>query len=255
MTDFKDKIAFVTGATAGIGRGIAIAFAKRGATVVVVGRNEKEGRNTLDMVHAAGSEGLFLKVDVAIESEVADAIDETVSRYGRLDCAVNNAAIDIAHPFVEFSAADYDAVFNPNVKGLLFCLKHEILAMRAKGGAIVNVTSVSAEMSDIGNALYNASKAAARSLTRTAAHEAAQYKIRVNEVAPGPTKAPMLERFLEEATAAGSPFNTESIVANIALRRLGTVEETANAILFLCSDASTFTTGALLTVDGGFLLG
>jgi len=255
MTDFKDKVAFVTGATAGIGRGIAVAFAKRGATVVVVGRNEKEGSNTLDRVHAAGSEGLFLKVDVAHEREVADAIDETISHYGRLDYAVNNAAVDIAHSFVEFSETDYDDVFNPNVKGLLFCLKHEILAMRAKGGAIVNVTSVSAEMSDIGNALYNASKAAARSLTRTAAHEAAQYKIRVNEVAPGPTKAPMLERFLEKAAAAGSPFNTESIVANIALRRLGTVEETANAILFLCSDASTFTTGALLTVDGGFLLG
>src|SRR5215469_6630280 len=125
--------------------------------------------------------------------------------------------------------------------------------MRKNGGAIVNVGSISGQMSDIGNALYNASKAALRSLTRTAAHEAAQYKIRINEVAPGPTKAPMLERFLEEATAAGSPFNTESIVASIALRRLGTVEEIANAILFLSSDASTFTTGALLTVDGGFL--
>ncbi len=255
MSDFENKIAFVTGATSGIGRGIAIAFAKRGATVVVVGRREKEGREALDMVHRAGSEGLFLKVDVASESEVADAIDETVSRYGRLDCAVNNAAVDIAHSFVEFSGADYDAVFNPNVKGLLFCLKHQILAMRAKGGAIVNVTSVSAQMSDLGNALYNASKAAAHSLTRTAAHEAAQYKIRINEVAPGPTKAPMLERFLEEAAAAGSPFNTESIVANIALRRLGTVEEIAAAVLFLCSDASAYTTGASLTVDGGFLLG
>src|SRR5579872_5427515 len=99
MTDFKGKVALVTGATAGIGRGIAVAFAKQGATVVAVGRNEKEGRNTLDMVHAAGSEGLFLKADIAHEREVADAIDEAISRYGRLDCAVNNAAIDIAHPF------------------------------------------------------------------------------------------------------------------------------------------------------------
>jgi NAD(P)-dependent dehydrogenase (short-subunit alcohol dehydrogenase family) len=255
MTDFRDKVAFVTGATSGIGRGTAIAFAKRGATVVVAGRRQKEGRDALDMVHAAGSEGLFLKLDVAVESEVAEAIGETMSRYGRRDCAANNAAVDVTHPFTEFSAADYDVVFNTNVKGLFFCLKHQILAMRKTGGAIVNVGSISAQMSDIGNALYNASKAAVRSLTRTAAHEAAQYKIRINEVAPGPTKAPMLERFLEEAAAAGSPFNTESIVANIALRRLATVEEVANAVLFLCSDQSAHTTGALLTVDGGFLLG
>jgi NAD(P)-dependent dehydrogenase (short-subunit alcohol dehydrogenase family) len=255
MMDFRDKIAFVTGATSGIGRGTAIAFARRGATVVVAGRSEKEGRDTLDAVRGAGSDGMFLKFDVAIESEVAGAIDDTISRYGRLDCTVNCAAIDIAHPLTEFSAADYDAVFNANVKGVLFCLKYQILAMQRRGGAIVNVGSVSAQMSDIGNALYNASKAAMRSLTRTAAHEAAQYKIRVNEVAPGPTKAPMLERFLEKAAAAGSPFNTESIVANIPMGRLATVDEIANAVLFLSSDQSAHTTGALLTVDGGFLLG
>jgi NAD(P)-dependent dehydrogenase (short-subunit alcohol dehydrogenase family) len=255
MADFRDKIVFVTGATSGIGRATAVAFARQGATVVVTGRRDEEGRETLDMVHAEGAEGLFLKLDLAVESEVAGAIGETVSRFGRLDHAANCAGNDIAHSLLEFSETDYDAIFDPNVKGLFFCLKHQILAMRPTGGAIVNVGSVAAQMTDLGNALYNASKAAAHSLTRTAATEGAKYRIRVNEVAPGPVKTPMLEGFLRKAAEAGSAFNTESIVANIALGRIGTVEEIADAVLFLCSDKSAYTTGASLTVDGGFLLG
>ncbi len=207
------------------------------------------------MIRAAGGDGVFLKLDLAIESEVAAAVRETVSRYGRLDCAANCAGNDIAHALTEFSEADYDAIFDANVRGLFFCLKHEILAMHETGGSIVNVGSVAAQMTDLGNALYNASKAAARSLTRTAATEGAKYRIRVNEVAPGPVRTPMLEGFLQKAAAAGSAFNTDSIVANIPLGRIGAADEIANAVLFLCSDASAYTTGASLTVDGGFLLG
>ena len=255
MNHFKGKVAFVTGATSGIGRATAIAFGKNGATVVVTGRREKEGRETLDMVRAAGGDGTFMRLDVAVESEVAGVIREIVSRHGRLDCAVNCAGYDVAHALTEFSEADYDAIFNANVKGLFFCLKHEILAMRGKGGAIVNVGSVAAQMSDLGNSLYNASKAAAHSLNRTAATEAAKNGIRVNEVAPGPTATPMLEGFLRAAADAGSAFNSASIVANVPLGRIGTPDELANAVLFLCSDEASFITGASLTVDGGFLLG
>lgn len=255
MTDFQGKVALVTGATSGIGRATAIAFGKRGATVVVTGRREQEGRETLDVVRAGGGDGAFIRLDISVEDEVVGVVREIMSRYGRLDCAANCAGNDIAAALTEFSEADYDAIFNPNVKGLFFCLKHEILAMRDKGGAIVNVGSVAAQMSDLGNSLYNASKSAAHSLTRTAAAEAAKYRIRVNEVAPGPTKTPMLEGFLRKAADAGSAFNSASIVANIALGRIGTAEEIANAVLFLCSDRSAYTTGASLTVDGGFLLG
>ena len=255
MNHFKGKVAFVTGATSGIGRATAIAFGKNGATVVVTGRREKEGRETLDMVRAAGGDGTFMRLDVAVENEVAGVVREIVSRHGRLDCAVNCAGYDVAHALTEFSEADYDAIFNANVKGLFFCLKHEILAMRGKGGTIVNVGSVAAQMSDLGNSLYNASKAAAHSLNRTAATEAAKNGIRVNEVAPGPTKTPMLEGFLRAAADAGSAFNSASIVANVPLGRIGTPDELANAVLFLCSDEASFITGACLTVDGGFLLG
>lgn len=255
MNHFKGKVAFVTGATSGIGRATAIAFGKNGAAVVVTGRREKEGRETLDMVRAAGGDGTFMRLDVAVESEVAGVIREIVSRHGRLDCAVNCAGYDVAHALTEFSEADYDAIFNANVKGLFFCLKHEILAMRGKGGAIVNVGSVAAQMSDLGNSLYNASKAAAHSLNRTAATEAAKNGVRVNEVAPGPTATPMLEGFLRAAADAGSAFNSASIVANVPLGRIGTPDELANTVLFLCSDEASFITGASLTVDGGFLLG
>ena len=185
-----------------------------------------------------------MRLDVAVESEVAGVIREIVSRHGRLDCAVNCAGYDVAHALTEFSEADYDAIFNANVKGLFFCLKHEILAMRGKGGAIVNVGSVAAQMSDLGNSLYNASKAAAHSLNRTAATEAAKNGVRVNEVAPGPTATPMLEGFLRAAADAGSAFNSASIVANVPLGRIGTPDELANTVLFLCSDEASFITGA-----------
>ncbi|MBA7468360.1 Cyclopentanol dehydrogenase [subsurface metagenome] len=256
MKRFDGKIALVTGATSGIGRATAIAFGAQGATVIVTGRREREGREALDMVRAAGGDGMFLQVDISVESEVIGVIREIVSRHGRLDFAANSAGNDIARPLTEFSEADYDAIFNPNVKGLFFCLKHEILAMRGNGGgAIVNIGSVAAQMSDLGNSLYNASKSAAHSLSRTAATEAATYGIRVNEIAPGPILTPMLEGFLRTAAAAGSAFNSTSIAANIALGRIGSADEIANAVVFLCSNDASFITGASLTVDGGFLLG
>ena len=180
-------------------------------------------------------------------------VREIMSRHGRLDCAANCAGNDRVNPLTEYPEADYDAIFNSNVKGLLFCLKHEILAMRDNGGATVNIGSIAAQLSDLGNSLYNASKSAAHSLTRTAAAEAAKYRIRVNEVAPRPTATPLLD--LRTAAAAGSPFSSASIAANIPLGRLGTADEIANAVIFLCSNDASFITGASLIVDGGFLLG
>lgn len=258
MTSLAGQVAFVTGATSGIGRATAVAFGQRGATVLVAGRREPEGQETVALVQAAGGDGLFVRTDVGVEAEVTAAVGLAVSRFGRLDFAANCAGVDPTGPLVELTEADYEAAFGTNVKGLFFCLKHEIRAMRAigqaSGGAIVTVGSISAEKSVAGNSLYDASKGAARRLTRTAALEAAPYGIRVNEVAPGPVDTPMLQGFLRKSEAQGGRFTTASIAAALPIGRMGRPEDIAEVILFACSPAASYMTGAVITVDGGFLI-
>jgi NAD(P)-dependent dehydrogenase (short-subunit alcohol dehydrogenase family) len=255
MADFTGKIVLVTGATSGMGRATAIAFAKSGATVFAVGRREHEGQETLDLIRAAGGTANFHHVDVGVEAEIAAVVAEIVARHGRLDCAANCAGIDANAVFTDYTEADYERIFGANVKGLFFSLKHEILAMRKSGGgAIVNVGSIAGEKVIRGNGVYNASKAAANMLTRTAALEEGEHGIRINEVAPGPIDTPMLHDFLEHAAAAGSNLTEADIAAASPLKRAGTPENIAAAILFLCSPESGFTTGASLSIDGGFRL-
>jgi NAD(P)-dependent dehydrogenase (short-subunit alcohol dehydrogenase family) len=255
MTDFAGKTVLVTGATSGIGRATAIAFATSGAMVVAVGRRLRHGQETLDLIREAGGEATFRPLDVGIEADIAAVIAEIVARHGRLDCAANCAGVDAIAALTDYTEADYARVFDTNVKGLFFCLKHEITAMRAgRGGAIVNVGSIAGEKVIRGNGLYNASKSAANMLTRTAALEAAEHGIRVNEVAPGPIETPMLHEFLAHAGAAGSTLREADIAAAAPLKRIGAPEEVASAILFLCSAQAGYITGASLSIDGGFRL-
>jgi NAD(P)-dependent dehydrogenase (short-subunit alcohol dehydrogenase family) len=253
MIGFSGKTVLVTGATSGMGRATAIAFAKAGATVVGVGRRAREGQETLDLVRQAGGEAAFRTVDVSIEAEIQAVIAEILARHGRLDCAANCAGVDAIATLTDYTAADYERVFDTNVKGLFFCLKHEILAMRG-GGAIVNVGSIAGEKVIRGNGIYNASKSAANMLTRTAALEAAEHGVRVNEVAPGPIDTPMLRDFVARSGAAGPALSEADIIAAAPLKRIGTSEDVAAAILFLCSEQAAYVTGASLSVDGGFRL-
>jgi NAD(P)-dependent dehydrogenase (short-subunit alcohol dehydrogenase family) len=254
MSSFRSKVVLVTGGTSGIGRAAAIAFGKEEATVIVTGRRELEGGETLELVQKAGGNGIFLRLDVTLEAQVATTMREIISRYGKLDCAANCAGVDPNAALLDYTEADYDAIFDVNVKGLFFCLKHEISTMKNAGGAIVDVGSIAADMPAAGNSLYNASKSAARMLMRTAAAEAGKFGIRVNEVAPGPVATPMLEGFVRRATAGGTPVTAQSIAGASPMNRIGDPEEIAQAILFLCSARASFITGASLTVDGGYLL-
>ena len=253
MGEFKDKIAFVTGATSGIGRATAIAFAHEGAMVVGCGRHEEAGDETLDLFKQAGGNGLFVDVDVAVEAQVAGAIETIVSRYGRLDCAANCAGVDSSAALLDYTELDYQTIFDANVKGLFFCIKHEIIAMQKTGGSIVNVSSIAGQKVIMGNSLYCASKSASSMLTKCAALESGKLGIRVNEVSPGPINTPMLQSFLDHAKATGSSFTAQSLSNSLPLHHIGAPEDVAAAILFLCSGRARFTTGASLSVDGGLL--
>jgi NAD(P)-dependent dehydrogenase (short-subunit alcohol dehydrogenase family) len=243
------SIVLVTGALTGIGRATALAFAKEGATVVVSGRREPEGQALAAELKAQGAaDAAFIRADVRHEAEVRSLVEQTIERFGRLDVAVNNAGIEGATgPITEQSADNYDAIFDTNVRGVLFSLKHEMRAMLAQGGgAIVNLSSVAGLIGFPGASVYVASKHAVEGLTKSAALEGAAAGVRVNAVAPGPIQTDMLDRFVgrNEDAKAG-------LLAANPSRRAGSVDEIAQTIVFLASDKARYLTGQSVAVDGG----
>ena len=243
-------IVLITGALTGIGRATALAFAKEGATVVVSGRREPEGEALAAELKTQGAaDAAFIRADVREEADVRALVEQTVTRFGRLDVAVNNAGTEGQNgPIAEQSAENYDAIFDTNVRGVLFSLKHEMRAMLAQGsGAIVNLSSVAGLIGFAGASVYVASKHAVEGLTKSAALEGAAAGVRVNAVAPGPVQTDMMERFLgrNEDAKAG-------LLAAIPAKRAGTADEIAQTIVFLASDKARYLTGQSLAVDGGF---
>lgn len=243
-------IVLITGALTGIGRATALAFAKQGATVVVSGRREPEGLALAAELKAQGApDAAFIRADVREEADVRGLVEQTVNRFGRLDVAVNNAGFEGATgPLTEQSAENYDAIFDTNVRGVLFSLKHELRAMLAQGrGAIVNVSSVAGQIGFPGAAVYVASKHAVEGLTKSAALEVAATGVRVNAVAPGPIQTEMMERFTGHNADAKA-----GLLAMVPAQRAGTVDEIAQTIVFLASDKARYLTGQSVAVDGGF---
>lgn len=243
-------VVLVTGALTGIGRATALAFAREGAKVVVSGRRNAEGEALATELKTAGAaDAAFLRADVRHEAEVQSLVEQTVERFGRLDVAINNAGVEGATgPLAEQGADNYDLIFDTNVRGMLFALKHEMRAMAAQGGgAIVNLSSVAGQIGFAGAALYVASKHAVEGLTKSAALEGAAGGVRVNAVAPGPVQTDMLDRFVgrNEAAKAGM------LAANPS-GRAGHVDEIAQTIVFLASDKARYLTGQSVAVDGGF---
>ncbi|HEU4591304.1 MAG TPA: glucose 1-dehydrogenase [Steroidobacteraceae bacterium] len=248
MAIFKDKVVLIIGATAGIGRAAAEAFAQAGASVFLVGRNAAAGEALATELRARGTEATFMAGDVTREDDVRSWIAAVVRKYGHIDVAVNNAGVEGAlGPIVEQTAENFARTFDTNVKGMLFALKHEIPALAARGGAIVNVSSMVGEIGMAGASIYVASKHAVNGLTRAAALETARMGIRINAIAPGGVVTPMLERF-----TGGNKEMQASFAGGHPLGRLAQPEEIARSIMFLASDDAKFMTGGVLSVDGGY---
>jgi NAD(P)-dependent dehydrogenase (short-subunit alcohol dehydrogenase family) len=251
-TDLQGKVVLVTGGTSGIGREAAILFAKAGAKVVVAGRREAEGKETVDLVRAAGGNGFFVKADVANAAEVEALVQKTVQKFGHLDIAFNNAGIEGTWvPITDQTEEDWDRTIDINLKGVWLCLKYEIRQMlkQGGGGAIVNMSSVAGLMGAAEAATYSASKHGVIGLTKSAALENARQGIRVNAVCPAVIETAMGERLF------GSPDVKPHAISLHPIGRFGTPMEIAEAVVWMSSDRASFMTGQYLVLDGGFLAG
>jgi NAD(P)-dependent dehydrogenase (short-subunit alcohol dehydrogenase family) len=243
----KTSVVLVTGALTGIGRATALAFAREGARIVISGRRDEAGEKLLSELRTLGVEAEYWRADVRHEGDVRDLVNKTVTRFGRLDVAVNDAGTEgKPGPVTEQSAESYAATFDTNVLGTLLSMKHEMRVMLAQGsGSIVNVSSTYGRSGAAGASIYSASKHAVEGLTKSAALEAASSGVRVNMVAPGPIETGMLNRF------TGTDERKAGLAATVPLKRVGRPEEIAQTILFLASDKASFITGASYAVDGG----
>ncbi len=250
--DFSGKTALVIGATSGIGRSTALAFASSGANVVIVGLGAEAGRQVESEARAAGKAGaLFIQADVTKADEVEAAMTRAVERFGRVHMAVNNAGIEGRFgPVQSATDDDFDRIIGVNLKGIWHGLKVQIPHMLAHGGGAIVNTASSAGVTGIANiALYTASKHGVVGLTKATALELAKSNIRVNAVAPGPVNTGLLHRMIAGA------IDISTIAASVPMGRVSEPEETAQAIVWLCSDAASYVTGHTLVVDGGLTVG
>ena len=248
---FDGKTALVIGGTTGIGRATAACFASAGANVVIVGLGADDGRQTESLVREAGREALFIEADVTREADVRQAMDQAVKYFGRIHAAVNNAGIEGRFgPVQDATVDDFDRIIGVNLKGVWLGMKYQIPHMLAQGGGAIVNTSSSAGVTGIANvALYTASKHGVVGLTKAASLELAASKIRVNAVAPGPVNTGLLHRMI------GGNIDPSVIAGSVPMRRISEPEETARAIVWLCSDSASFITGHTLVVDGGLTVG
>lgn len=245
---FQDKVAIVTGGSFGIGRAAAVAFAERGAKVVIA--DWVEDNETLNAIKSTGGDAIFIKCDVSGEESVRTMVDKTIAQYGRLDYAFNNAGVEgVSAPTHECTNENWDKTIGINLRGVWLCMKFEIPHMIKQGkGAIVNNASIAGLVGFVNIPAYVASKHGILGLTKNAALEYAKSGIRVNAVCPGVIKTAMIDRFTGKDKVVEQQFESMEPVG-----RMGQPEEVAQAVIWLCSDAASFVTAHPMAVDGGWV--
>jgi len=246
----KGKVALVTGGSSGIGRATALTFAREGARVVVADVDLIGAKEAVGNIEGAGGEGIFVMCDVSKAVEVEALINKCVETYGQLDCAFNNAGVqDPGSLTAEYTEEDWDRSIGTNLKGVWLCMKYEIRQMlRQRGGSIVNTASTFGLVASERRPAYVASKHGVLGLTKAAALEYAKSGIRINAICPGVIRTPMVERYI-----ARRPENERELIALEPIGRMGTPEEVAEIVIWLCSDAASFVIGHPMVVDGGFV--
>ena len=247
----KDKVAFITGAGAGIGQAIALHFAEHGAKIAVAEIVEERGRQTASVIEGQGGEACFIGVDVSSVGSIEQGVAQAVERFGRIDILVNNAGILEYRPFLSIMEKSWDRLINVNLKGSFFCAQFVAAEMIRLGipGSIINLGSIASELAIEFQSHYVTSKGGVRMMTKGLALELAPHGIRVNAIAPGVILTEMTKEDLEEPTVR------EDAVKKIPLGRLGMPLDVARAALFLASEESDYITGSLIFVTGGLEVG
>ena len=248
---FQGKVSVVTGAGVGIGQAAAVAFAREGASVVVVDRSRENGESATQALQREGLQGLFVLADVSNETDVRRMVEQVVARWGRLDILVNNAGIYTQGDVTQTSLDDWNRIMAVNLTGAFLCAKYVVPVMvNHGGGVIVNVASEAGLVGIKGQVAYNVSKAGMIALTKSCAVDLAGQGIRVNAVCPGTTDTPLVRDAVSHAPDPAAARRRLEAVR--PLNRLGTPEEIASAILYLASSESGYATGAALSIDGGY---
>lgn len=245
--DLTGRTALVTGGSKGIGLGMAHALGAYGARVVITSRGEAEGRKAEEMLRSAGFDALYVSCDVTKREEIADMMDAVVAQCGSLDILVNNAGMNIRKPLVDVEESDWDGVLNVNLKGIFLVGQAAARRMIAQRyGKIINISSILGSVGMPHQTSYAASKGGINQLTRVWAEELAPYNITVNAIGPAYIRTPMTEGWLND------PERYEHIVASTMQKRVGELSDLVGPVVFLASDASSYVTGQVLNVDGGW---